>query len=64
MSQFSVLFVFVGCVFPGDPSINTNLADSAGARKNCENYCGDCHGEKMDAFVDRNLETGEYGCMM
>ena len=34
------------------------LIDTARARKNYENFCGGCHGEKMDAFVDRNWKHG------
>ncbi|RZL40813.1 MAG: cytochrome c, partial [Pedobacter sp.] len=25
-----------------------------------KNYCGSCHGEKMDAFVDRNWKYGSF----
>ena len=46
------------------PSTNTgmdlpavmNYADSA--EKNYQNFCSGCHGEKMDAFVDRQWKHG------
>ncbi|MFC0774937.1 PQQ-dependent sugar dehydrogenase [Terrimonas alba] len=58
-----VIIVSIVCFssmsFPGDPFISkADVMDSTRARKNYENYCGGCHGEKMDAFVDRNWEHG------
>ena len=37
---------------------NHPLADSVKAESNYKNLCGKCHGEKVDAFVDR---TWKYG---
>ena len=38
----------------------TSLSDTSFSRaiKNYTGYCGGCHGEKMDAFVDRNWKHG------
>ncbi len=45
---------------PGTPnkiaSINKAISDSA--EFNYQNFCGGCHGEKMDAFVDRKWKHG------
>ncbi|MDB5192457.1 MAG: hypothetical protein JWQ96_2020 [Segetibacter sp.] len=35
-----------------------NATDSSRAEKNYANYCGGCHGERMDAFVDRRWKHG------
>lgn len=34
------------------------VADSLKAAMNYKNLCGKCHGEKVDAFVDRNWKNG------
>src|SRR5204862_3214055 len=35
-----------------------NPADSGNVESNYKNFCGGCHGEKMDAFVDRKWKYG------
>lgn len=35
------------------------IADSARAARNYANFCAGCHGEKMDAFVDRQWKHGQ-----
>jgi glucose/arabinose dehydrogenase len=37
---------------------NPYLADSGHVESNYKNFCGGCHGEKMDAFVDRKWKYG------
>jgi len=39
-------------------STNTSNAFFANPEKNYQDYCGGCHGEKMDAFVDRKWKHG------
>jgi glucose/arabinose dehydrogenase len=44
-----------------NPAINTSNkipADTSAVQKNYISYCGGCHGEKMDAFVDRKWKYG------
>lgn len=49
----------VGCINSGEgKSINNSGADSSRAAKNYAMYCGGCHGEKMDMFVDRQWKHG------
>ena len=60
-------FLFSWVSFPADEKVNSNavdkepdysIIDTVRARKNYENFCGGCHGEKMDAFVDRVWKHG------
>ena len=39
-------------------STNTSNAFASSPAKNYESYCGGCHGERMDAFVDRKWKHG------
>ncbi len=39
-------------------STNTSNAFASTPEKNYQEYCGGCHGEKMDAFVDRKWKHG------
>jgi len=39
----------------------TRLTDSGKAAINYKKFCGSCHGEKMDAFVDRTWKYGSTG---
>src|SRR5687768_9186444 len=36
----------------------TRLSSFASPEANYKNYCAGCHGEKMDAFVDRKWKHG------
>lgn len=42
------------------PAMQTKklMTDSSTAQKNYKNFCAGCHGEKMDAFVDRDWKYG------
>lgn len=40
------------------PVIKWVSRDSGSAEANYKNYCSGCHGEKMDAFVDREWKHG------
>ncbi len=59
-----IIFVCVTCKLPHKGSNSfTNTKDTlanslAVAQKNYVNYCAGCHGEKMDAFVDRKWKHG------
>ncbi len=69
---FLLLFIAVGwlaqCSFKrsfdkGNSITTFNVTDNSNAfapnpEKNYQNYCGGCHGEKMDAFVDRKWKHG------
>lgn len=45
----------------GTIATNLQLADSARAERNYASFCASCHGEKMDAFVDRRWRHGQAG---
>lgn len=39
-------------------AVKEDVQDSSRVEKNYASYCGGCHGEKMDAFVDRKWKHG------
>lgn len=49
---------FSGQTKTSDPNVTAATTDTIRAAKNYSQYCGGCHGEKMDMFVDRQWKHG------
>ncbi|AQG78986.1 PQQ-dependent sugar dehydrogenase [Spirosoma montaniterrae] len=50
--------VFALSSFLAEPAPNSNQGKAKTARENYETYCASCHGEKVEAFVDRKWKHG------
>lgn len=62
LSGFTSSFFLFHSLSPktSDPvAANYQLVDSARVERNYANFCASCHGEKMDAFVDRGWKHGQ-----
>ncbi|WP_375445462.1 PQQ-dependent sugar dehydrogenase [uncultured Fibrella sp.] len=51
-AAFLVVFLLSSFLVDRQPAVKT-------ARENYEQYCSSCHGEKVEAFVDRNWKHGK-----
>ena len=66
MIKYVLIFVLVSMAFlamswrsnPIGTTTLKSIKDTAKTASNYRNFCGGCHGEKMDAFVDRDWKHG------
>ncbi len=62
MKRFSIIIIilfFVGCLSSQNKTSSTLPANEEKAKEAYAEYCSGCHGEQMEAFVDRNWKHGK-----
>ncbi|MEP7107609.1 MAG: PQQ-dependent sugar dehydrogenase [Ferruginibacter sp.] len=63
MLKFLACTIFLATIGLSCIQLNSNKKDAAAvsgsAESNYKNFCAGCHGEKMDAFVDRDWKYGK-----